>query len=121
MGKAVTQAQAEAVLAIIEKRFACYITSNSGPSDRPRLRDHTHGEVSLGSWSIDWESGSPEAWALNPFAEHLDEELCHLALEAGFCDEPGEARDFATTPGVPEPKGVECYPINSFTLGISPA
>lgn len=120
MDREVTRQQAEAVLAIIEKRFATYL-QGAGPKDRPTLRDHTHGEVKSGSWSIDWESGSPEAWALSPFAEHLDEELYCLAMGSGIYTDVGEARQFAVTPAVPEPEGVECYPINSFTLGISPA
>lgn len=117
----VTREQAEAVLAIIEKRFAIYLVPGAGPGDRPTLRDHEHEEQSPGCWSIGWEGNSPQAWALSPFAEHVDEELYWMALEAGIHTEPGAARDFATIPAVAEPRGVKCYPINSFTLGISPA
>ena len=46
------------VLAEVREKYFQYIELGWS---KPNLRDHTHEELSEGSWSIDWEDG-PSEW-----------------------------------------------------------
>lgn len=106
-----TQAQARACLAAVEKQFASHITEGC----RPALVQAGH---QCSGWAIVWEDG-PHEWALRAFHGGYDEETYQLAREAGFT--PERAEDAARVGGVPCPEGVLAEPVMSFTLGLYPA
>lgn len=119
MSRKVTRKQAEAILKVIETRFAVYLVPGAGPGDRPTLYDHEHEDQNPGCWSIVWEGNAPYGWVMNPFDEYFDENAYYLAINTMMPDD--DAREFAKTPAVEAPKGVFCEPINNCILGIYPA
>lgn len=132
MADTVTREQAEAVLRLVEKKFAPYLKTfamlpgggidfdtiiDVPESERPQLVENWAGEA---PWAIVWESGSPADWAYSPIeSAYVDEEIgqqlrdefhaaSHLAL--------------ATSKGVEGmPEGVETEAYYSFVLLIFPA
>jgi hypothetical protein len=106
----ISEAQARQCLAAIERQFAPYIDQTC----RPTLAKP--GEQCSG-WAIVWEDG-PDEWALRAFHGGHDEELYHLAREAGAT--PEQARRTAQVGGVPCPAGVFAEPVMTFVLGLYP-
>lgn len=114
----VTARQAEDIRAAIEKRFSAYV--HDGQYGRPTLYDHTHENLSAGSWVIVWEEG-PYEWALAPFDNFVDDESFFLATDAGLT--VAQARTVASKKASPQPHADRVFlePIHSFTLGLYPA
>lgn len=117
----VTREQAEAVLAVVEKRYAAYlqdivdedtgkvIVPAPAADDRPKLFE---GETP-DSWLVSWESG-PYEWAYRFTAGGVDEELAYLAGEFGVTVKPEK-------PAVVDVPGVEIEPYYSHSLVVYPS
>jgi hypothetical protein len=125
----VTRKQAEAVLALVEKKFSSYLkTFGTTPdgridfdtivdvpeSDRPHIveweTDHAGTQL-----AIVWESGSPDGWAYGDLADtYVDEEVATV-LRDEF--QARNAERLANVDGVQGmPKGVHAEPYYSFVL-----
>lgn len=58
MSARVTRRQAEQALAAIVAHFPGY------EGEHANLRDHHHEQLPHGCWSIDWEDGALDGWAM---------------------------------------------------------
>jgi hypothetical protein len=122
----ITREQAEAVLAVVRKRYRCYfepvlndagkvLLPAPGEDDQPQLFENYHGR--RGSWAVVWESG-PDEWAMRFSLGGLNEEVAaYLHQEAGWT--PSAAgRAAVEAPVVVEVPGVHVEAWESFSLGI---
>lgn len=127
MDDTVTREEAEAVLRLVEKKFASYLktfayTPGQGfdfdtlvdvpETERPHLVEDYQG---TGRWAISWESGSPSEWAYCDLGTaYVDEEI------AGQLRDEFRAKNatrLASSDGVQGmPKGVIAEPFYSFVL-----
>lgn len=129
----VTRAQAEAVLKLVEKKFADYLlTFGTTPdgridfetmvrvpeSDRPHIREWEteHAGTQL---AIVWESGAPDEWAYSGLEDtYVDQEVA-VTLRDEF--RARNAEHLASVDGVEGmPKGVYAEPYFSFVLVLYP-
>jgi hypothetical protein len=126
----VTRKQAEAVLALVEKKFASYLktfaTSPGGEidfdtmvdvpeSDRPHIVE-SFGDT--GQTAIVWESGAPYEWAYSPLADvYVDEEVATVLRDEFKAADPAR---LASSDGVEDIKGVATEPYYSYVLLLYP-
>lgn len=125
-----TREQAEAVLALVEKKYANWLVTwpvvdghidfdqlvPVPGSDRPQIFMNWGDDNAT---VIAWENNAPDSWALHPLTEaSLDEELVTLAKDAGASRKL--ATGIATVEGAPGtlPKGVYTDAYFSFVLAI---
>jgi hypothetical protein len=112
---AITREKAEATVRAIEGQFKSFIEAYDGRS-RPILLDpDTHADD---AWSVAWEDG-PDEWAYHAFAGGIDEEVYHLAIDAGATTD--QAITTATVKPHACPTGVYVEAYYSFVLCLYPA
>ena len=104
--RAVTKAQAEAVLAEVRRVFAAYLDGDaSGPFLQADFDFVGNGPA---PWAVVWEGG-PYDWAILATAGGVDEGLS------------AEGYGIFHTEAIRQPAGVFCEPYTSWALGIYPA
>lgn len=127
--KTITRKQAEAVLALVEKRYKAWLQGEPEDSpDRPKLVENYEpywcsddsGTRRI-PWAILWESG-PDEWAYRFSMGGIDEELATLAAEVvGQRKVQKAVRDGAfTEQPAPQASGVYVEPGCSFILFLYP-
>lgn len=127
----VTREQAEAVLALVERKFSSYLktfgTTADGKidfetlvdvpaSERPQLVENWDD---AGNWAIVWESGAPSEWAYTGLEDvYVDQEIATTLRDEFQARSPEQTASSAGVQGMP--KGVHAEPYYSFVLVLYP-